>query len=71
MVGAPNNPNGSIINWCNPNGVVKAVISLDKGDKGIYQYLHYIYIYIYLFSRRFYPKRITIEEYNKRCIIKR
>ncbi len=31
----------------------------------------YIYIYIYSFSRRFYPKRLTIEEYNKRYIIKR
>ncbi len=30
-----------------------------------------IYIYIYSFSRRFYPKRLTIEEYNKRYIIKR
>ncbi len=29
------------------------------------------YIYIYSFSRRFYPKRLTIEEYNKRYIIKR
>ncbi len=28
-------------------------------------------IYIYSFSRRFYPKRLTIEEYNKRYIIKR
>ncbi len=25
MAGAPNNPNGSVTNWCNPNGVVKAV----------------------------------------------
>ncbi len=33
--GAPNNPNGSVTNWCNPNGVVKADFSLDKGDKGI------------------------------------
>ncbi len=24
-----------------------------------------IYIYIYLLSRRFYPKWLTIEEYNK------
>ncbi len=38
MAGAPNNPNGSVTNWCNPNGVVKAVFSLDKGDKGICQY---------------------------------
>ncbi len=30
-----------------------------------------IYIYIYSFSRCFYPKRLTIEEYNKRYIIKR
>ncbi len=29
------------------------------------------YIYIYSFSRRFYPKWLTIEEYNKRYIIKR
>ncbi len=29
------------------------------------------YIYIYSFSRHFYPKRLTIEEYNKRYIIKR
>ncbi len=29
------------------------------------------YIYIHSFSRRFYPKRLTIEEYNKRYIIKR
>ncbi len=29
------------------------------------------YIYIYSFSRRFYPKRLIIEEYNKRYIIKR
>ncbi len=34
VAGAPNNPNGSVTNWCNPNGVVKAVFSLDKGDKG-------------------------------------
>ncbi len=27
--------------------------------------------YIYSFSRRFYPKRLTIEEYHKRYIIKR
>ncbi len=32
---------------------------------------HYRHIYIYSFSRRFYPKRLTIEEYNKRYIIKR
>ncbi len=38
MVSQPNNPNGSVINWCNPNGVVKAGFSLDKGDKGICQY---------------------------------
>ncbi len=39
MAGAPNNPNGSVTKWCNPNGVVKAVFfSLDKGDKGICQY---------------------------------
>ncbi len=31
----------------------------------------HFYIYLYLFSRRFYPKRLTIEEYNKRFIIKR
>ncbi len=31
----------------------------------------YIYIYIYSFSRRFYPKRLTIEEYNKRYILKK
>ncbi len=49
MSGAPNNPNGSVTNWCNPNGVVKAVFSLDKGDKGICQYslvkssIEYIY----------------------------
>ncbi len=30
-----------------------------------------IYIYIYSFRRRFYPKRLTIEEYDKRYIIKR
>ncbi len=30
----------------------------------------HIYIYIYSFSKCFYPKRLTIEEYNKRCIIK-
>ncbi len=30
-----------------------------------------MFIYIYLFSRRFYPKRLTIEEYNKRYIIKK
>ncbi len=29
-----------------------------------------MFIYIYLFSRRFYPKRLTIEEYNKRYIYK-
>ncbi len=29
------------------------------------------YIYIYSFSRRFYTKRLTIEKYNKRYIIKR
>ncbi len=29
------------------------------------------YIYIYSFSRCFYPKRLTIEEYNKQYIIKR
>ncbi len=29
------------------------------------------YIYIYTFSRRFYPKRLTIEDYNKQYIIKR
>ncbi len=29
------------------------------------------YIYIYSFSRRFYPKPLTIEEHNKRYIIKR
>ncbi len=28
-----------------------------------------IHIYIYSFSRSFYPKRLTIEEYNKRYII--
>ncbi len=28
-------------------------------------------VYIYSFSRRFCPKRLTIEEYNKRYIIKR
>ncbi len=28
------------------------------------------YIYIYSFSRRFYPKRLSIEENNKRYIIK-
>ncbi len=38
VAGAPNNPNGSVTNWCNPNGVVKADFSLDKGDKGICQY---------------------------------
>ncbi len=38
MAGAPNNPNGSVTNWCDPNGVVKADFSLDKGDKGIYHY---------------------------------
>ncbi len=32
---------------------------------------YYIYIYIYSFSRRFYPKWLTIEEYNKRYIIKK
>ncbi len=31
----------------------------------------WIHIYIYSFSRRFYPKRLTVEEYNKRFIIKR
>ncbi len=31
----------------------------------------FTYIYIYSFSRRFYPKWFTIEEYNKRYIIKR
>ncbi len=30
----------------------------------------FIYIAIYSFSRSFYPKRLTIEEYNKRYIIK-
>ncbi len=30
-----------------------------------------ITFYIYSFSRRFYPKRLIIEEYNKRYIIKR
>ncbi len=30
VAGAPNKPNGSVTNWCNPNGVVKAVFSLDK-----------------------------------------
>ncbi len=30
-----------------------------------------LYIYIYSFSRHFYPKRLTIEEYNKQYIIKR
>ncbi len=34
MAGAPNKPNGSVTNWCNPNGVVKAVFSLDSGDLG-------------------------------------
>ncbi len=38
VAGAPNKPNGSVTNWCNPNGVEKAVFSLDSGDKGIYQY---------------------------------
>ncbi len=31
----------------------------------------YYYIYIYSFSRCFYPKWLTIEEYNKRYIIKK
>ncbi len=35
VAGAPNKPNGSVTNWCNSNGVVKAVFSLDSGDKGI------------------------------------
>ncbi len=30
-----------------------------------------VYICIYSFSRCFYPKRLTIEEYNKRYIKKR
>ncbi len=30
-----------------------------------------VYIYIYSYSRRFYSKRLTVEEYNKRFIIKR
>ncbi len=34
-----------------------------------FTFMHYIYIYS--FSRRFYPKRLTIEEYDKRYIIKR
>ncbi len=33
--------------------------------------VHGVCIYIYSFSRHFYPKRLTIEEYNKRYIIKR
>ncbi len=33
--------------------------------------LKLFYIYIYSFSRRFYTKRLTIEEYNKRYNIKR
>ncbi len=39
MAGAPNNPNRSVTNWCNLNSVVKADFYLDKGDKGICQYL--------------------------------
>ncbi len=36
VAGAPNKPNGSVTNWCNPNGRVKAVFSLDKkGGQGI------------------------------------
>ncbi len=34
----------------------------------IYCKSRYIYIYIYSFSRLFYPKRLTIEEYNKQYI---
>ncbi len=33
--------------------------------------LLHLHLFIYSFSRHFYPKRLTIEEYNKRCIIKR
>ncbi len=33
--------------------------------------VHGVCIYIYSFSTHFYPKRLTIEEYNKRYIIKR
>ncbi len=33
-------------------------------------YFDCIYIYIYSFSRRFYPKTLTVEEYNKQYIIK-
>ncbi len=34
-------------------------------------HLHYIHFKFYSFSRRFYPKQLTIEEYNKQYIIKR
>ncbi len=30
-----------------------------------------LYIYIYIYSFTFYPKQLTIEEYNKGYIIKR
>ncbi len=48
--------------------------SFNEVKKKSFQFTHllaYIYICIYSFSRRFYPKRLTIEEYNKRYIIKR
>lgn len=34
VVGAPNKPNGRVINWCNPNGIVKPVFPWDNSDKG-------------------------------------
>ena len=37
MAGAPNNPDGRVLNWYKPSGAEKDVFSLDSGDKGICQ----------------------------------
>ncbi len=59
--------------------VNKYTLVKNKNTKMYLKYIYFMisilqihfYIYIYSFSRRFYPKRLTIEEYNKRYIIKR
>ncbi len=59
--------------------VNKYTLVKNKNTKMYLKYIYFLisilqihfYIYIYSFSRRFYPKRLTIEEYNKRYIIKR
>ncbi len=42
----------------------------DDCRNGCWKFSFAIYIYIYSFSRCFYPKRLTSEEYNIRYIIK-